>query len=615
MIHLRNKIDANDRTVAQVLESKKYTVDYFQREFSWERSHIEQLITDLTSSFLDEYSPGDSRAKGENYNNYYLGPLVFIERDGGRSIIDGQQRLTSLTLFLIFLNHLQRKLGFTELLAPMIYSGHRGVKSFNLDVEEREECLMQLFESGTYETMNTDDESTVNMARRYEDIGQAFPEELRNDTLPHFLDWLRHNVILVEIIAYSEENAYTIFESMNDRGLNLTSTEMLKGYILSNIHDSALRKEANTRWRKAVQELHTWSKGEDQRFFQSWLRSQYADTIRAGATGSQNEDFEKIGNRFHRWFSDNLGNVIEKDVNTSQALEQFLKRDFEFFLNAYLKILEAQIKLNNDLEHIYYIHQWGIASSLSFPLLMAPLKIEDDEKTVIEKLNLVARYIETFVVRRSVNYRRFAASSIRYTMYTLVKDIRRKEVSELKSIFQNRLQKMSEDWKGMDNFGMHSQNRRFVKFLLARITAYIEKESGYPTSFANYYDDEIEGKPFQIEHIWADQFDNHREDFEQRDDFQRCRNLIGGLLLIQQGRNQSLGKMHYEQKREHYVGENLLASSLCGITYKNNPNFTKMCNRLALNFSPHNEFLKIDLMKRQRLYRQIAECIWSYDFS
>ena len=70
----------------------------------------------------------------------------------------------------------------------------------------------------------------------------------------------------------------------------------------------------------------------------------------------------------------------------------------------------------------------------------------------------------------------------------------------------------------MDRFRMHGQNKRFVKFLLARITAHIEKESGYSTSFATYYD-EIDGKPFEIEHIWADRFADHREEFDQRDEF------------------------------------------------------------------------------------------------
>ena len=98
MSKLENKIEAHDRTVFQVLNEKKYTVDYFQREYNWQKKHIEQLVTDLTSSFLHEYTPGDPRTKGEDYNNYYLGPFVVSEKEGKRSIIDGQQRLTSMTV-------------------------------------------------------------------------------------------------------------------------------------------------------------------------------------------------------------------------------------------------------------------------------------------------------------------------------------------------------------------------------------------------------------------------------------------------------------------------------------------------------------------------------------
>lgn len=75
------------------------------------------------------------------------------------------------------------------------------------------------------------------MVDRYCDIELAFPEEIKATAFPYFLDWLKYNVILVEITAYSDENAYTIFESMNDRGLNLTATEMLKSYILSRLPD------------------------------------------------------------------------------------------------------------------------------------------------------------------------------------------------------------------------------------------------------------------------------------------------------------------------------------------------------------------------------------------
>ena len=109
-----------------------------------------------------------------------------------------------------------------------------------------------------------DDESTINMAKRYDDIEIAFPEEIKGTVLPFFIDWLKYNVVLVEIIAYSDENAYTIFETMNDRGLNLTPSEMLKGFILSRFESSSKRQKANDFWKKSIQLLHDFDKEEDQ---------------------------------------------------------------------------------------------------------------------------------------------------------------------------------------------------------------------------------------------------------------------------------------------------------------------------------------------------------------
>lgn len=377
MSKLTNKIEAHDRTIFEVLNEKKYTVDFFQREFNWETKHIEQLVTDLTSAFLNEYTTGDTRPAGADYNNYYLGPFVVSEKEGQRSIIDGQQRLTSITLFLIYLNNLQKNLGGTEKIEEMIFSELRGKKSFNIQVDERIPCLDQLFTTGEYALKEGDDQSTKNMAARYSDIAQSFPDEIKNGVLPHFLDWLRHNVILVEIIAYSDDNAYTIFETMNDRGLNLTPTEMLKGFILSRFKDTAKRQKANELWKTSVQKLHEKEKDEDQKFFQAWLRAQYADTIRPGKAGSKNEDFEKIGTRFHSWVRENL-NKMNLESTSSSDFESFIDNDFKFFHRAYLAILKGEVSLSPELQYVYYINKWGIASSLSYPLLLAPLTTADN---------------------------------------------------------------------------------------------------------------------------------------------------------------------------------------------------------------------------------------------
>lgn len=614
MSMLENKIEAHHRSLAEVLENKKYTVDYFQREYSWGEKHIEELVTDLTSSFLNEYSPHHDRLRdGPNYNKYYLGPFVVSESQGKRSIIDGQQRLTSLTLLLIYLNNLQAELELDdkEDIEDMIFSKSRGAKSFNITVEERVACLEALFTGGCYTPTEEDDESTKNMAERYQDIAEAFPEEIKNGAYPYFIDWLKDNVVLVEIIAYSDENAYTIFETMNDRGLNLTPSEMLKGFILSRFDNVDKRQKANDLWKKAMMDLKAYDKDEDQRFFQSWLRAQFADTIRPGKAGSKNEDFEKIGTRFHSWVRDNLIKV-GLDSADGTTFEKFIHTEFNFYLKAYTKILEAEKDLTQELEHVFYINRWGIAPTLSFPLMLAPLNVGDDDETVSAKINTVARYIETFVVRRSVNFRKFSASSIRYTMYSLVKEIRGKELGELKQVLSKKLADMQEDFAGMDEFRLHGQNYRFVKFLLSRMTAWVENQAGMNTTFTNYYLND-KGKPHEVEHIWADKFSRHHDEFEQEHEFNNYRNRVGDLVLLPRGTNQSYGDLPYEQKHLHYIKENLLVKSLCPLAYENNPNFTRLQNELHLPFKAHEAFKKQDINARQQLYRSICERIWNQE--
>jgi uncharacterized protein with ParB-like and HNH nuclease domain len=604
-----HQIDADDRTLFDVLNLGKYTVDYFQREYSWQQRHIEQLITDLTSTFLDAYTEGDPRKAVKGYNKYYLGPFVVSSQNGMKSIIDGQQRLTSLTLFLIYLNHLQAKLGGNEVIAPLIFSEMYGEKTFNIQVDDRRHCLEGLFLDGHYEVQPNDDESIVNMAARYADIGAAFPEEIKDKAFPYFLDWLKYNVVLVEITAYSDDNAYTIFESMNDRGLNLTSSEMLKGYILSRFPEAKDRERANGFWRESIQKLHRFSKEEDQRFFQAWLRSQYADSIRQGKAGSANEDFEKIGTRFHSWFRENL-EKMKLEPNAPGDFNALLNREMTFYLRAYLDILDAQKTETAGLEHVFYHARWGVADSLGLPLMLAPLKATDSPEVTREKIDSVASYLETFAVRRSVNFRNFGASSIRYTMYSLVKELRGKDIESLRPLLKAKLSELPETFHGIATFRMHGMNRPFVKFLLARITAFIEQRSGDTTSFSSYYLSSPGAKPFEVEHIWANKFEEHRDEFEQQHEFDEYRNRIGDLVLLPEGTNQSYGPKPYADKLGHYLKENLLVKSLHRMAYENNPNFLGMAQTLGLDFHWHESFTKADIDQRQALIQSICETIW-----
>src|SRR5207245_8050323 len=134
-------------------------------------------------------------------------------------------------------------------------------RSFNLDIPERAACMEALYKGEEFVEPDVSG-SVANLLSRYADIKETFPPEVAA-ALPYFADWVVENVHLVEITAYSDGDAYTIFETMNDRGLSLAPTDMLKGYLLANIADPDNRNRANAAWKERIAALEELGKQED----------------------------------------------------------------------------------------------------------------------------------------------------------------------------------------------------------------------------------------------------------------------------------------------------------------------------------------------------------------
>ena len=605
MSNAADTVTADAKTIRKILHTVKYDIDVFQREYKWERKQIEQLLSDLESKFFSEHSEHHERKEVRNYPPYYLGSIIISRKDGKQLIIDGQQRLTSITLLLIYLHNLQQESNEKVDINNLIFSEQYSQKSYNLNIADRIECMDALYTNKDFNPSEKG-ESVQNIYRRYEDIEELFPKDLKGKTLPYFIDWLIDNVMFVEIKTDSDEDAYTIFETMNDRGLNLTATEMLKGYLLSNLDTDENKRKLNDLWKKRISNLRDIGKEEDMEFFKAWLRAKYADSIRPRKKGAENEDFEKIASRFHSWVRDNK-NII--GLNGANSFYDFIKTQFDFFSNLYLQITKATDSLDCNLEHVFYIKTRGFPTSFYFPLIISPIKVDDDEKTIQKKIALVSRFLETFIVYRSVNYRTLGYSSIRYMMFSLIKEIRDKDVPELAEVLKSKIRGLEQNLDGIMNFRLHHQNKRMIQFLLARITNHIERKCGVQSNFVDYVNKDV-SKPFELEHIWADKFDEHKDEFTQKSEFDDFRNKIGALILIPKGFNQSYGDLPYEEKLPHYFGQNMLAKTLSHQCYENNPSFINYIKESKLPLEPHEHFKKSDLLKRQKLYQKICEEIW-----
>ncbi len=73
-------IDGKARTVSAALKGKRYGIDYYQREYRWQRKQVKELVDDLTSHFLQSHRPGHARGVAAQYGND-LGQLTSKQGD------------------------------------------------------------------------------------------------------------------------------------------------------------------------------------------------------------------------------------------------------------------------------------------------------------------------------------------------------------------------------------------------------------------------------------------------------------------------------------------------------------------------------------------------------
>lgn len=594
------------KTIRHLLSKTKYAIDYYQREFKWKTKHVVELIQDLSVEFLENYEESHERKDVAEYGHYFLGSVIVSDKKGKKYIVDGQQRLTTLTLLIIFLNNIQKDRNKKDQVAvtDMIFSQQYGQNSFNLDVPERKKCMSALFDEKPFDE-NKKSESVKNIKKRYTDIVEHFPEELKGKALPYFIDWLIDNVYLVEITAYSDEDAYTIFETMNDRGLSLSPTDMLKGYLLANISGEEKRWEIHEIWKENIVSLAAINSDETSDFFKAWLRSRYAKSIRERKRGAKPGDFDRIGTEFHRWVREKREAL---GLNRSDDFVRFIDHDLVFYARQYRTIREASLAKKENLEELYFLAQYGF--TLQYPLLLAPLKLNDSPEEITKKLRIVASFLDILLTRRLWNWRSISYSTLQYAMFRVMVDIRGKSAVELTPLLIARLAEEGENFHTNERFALHGQNRVHIHRLLARLMDFVEKEAELPSHYEEYMGGTGSNR-YEVEHIWSDHPEWHTDEFDHPADFDVYRNHIGGLLLLPKTFNASYGDLPYKEKLDHYYGQNLLAKSLHPRCYKHEPGFLSFIDRAKLPFKPHDEYKQADLEERQYLYMQMAEMVWN----
>ncbi len=599
------KIEGTPKTIRELFTGVKYTIHYYQREYQWQTKQIEELLDDLTEEFFEFYSPDDERGKVLDYGHYFMGSIVLTTDEN--AIIDGQQRLTSLTLLLIYLYHqLEDEEERAEVL-QLIYSKKAGTKTFNIHVPEMPEryTVMNALLQDEYFDVSQHAETIRNIYNRYHEIKAMMNDLLPKEALEIFKDWLIDNVDFIRIIAQTEQDAHKIFVSMNDRGLSLTPTEMLKGYLLSKIENDNTRQQANELWKKRILELKGLGKEEESDFIKNWIRSQYAETIRERKKNALPGDFDIIGTAFHKWVRENNE---EMKLVRSKDFEEFVLKQFEKFSQIYLDLKRYSSTLTPKFEYVFYNSNRNF--TLQFQLILAAIDPVETKEDSDKKIKLVSCFLDLYFTRRIFNYKTVDYSSIVYNVFLLSKKFRRKPLAQLVEILKKEIIEMEFQLETIDDFRLNGWTIRYMLHILSRITDYIETRSGMTSNFSNYVNREIKN-PYDIEHIICDHHDWFISEYPEQEVFDRHRNKFGDLLILPMDKNRSLNDLTFDKKLPIYFGENLLAKSLSSDCYQNNPQFKRFIETENLKFVSYTNFDKKALLERQELYEELAKKIWS----
>jgi uncharacterized protein with ParB-like and HNH nuclease domain len=289
------QLHAYTRTISDLFSvQKKYIVPRFQRPYSWKKSHIEELWEDITNNITLEHGVF-------HHSEYFIGTLVLVGDDKKTNllIVDGQQRLTTITILLSVLCRKFDSLCETRK-SEAIYNNYiigetdDGDAYFKLENESPKPFLqneIQHIKKMDRNEASTDEEK--NLQNNFDDLFSYISVEnlsstfgIEQDDRSAYIDALvaiREQVLkhlkVIYITVEEEEEAYTIFETLNARGMDLSSVDLIKNTLFKNMQTVHPDDDAKTKWKSIYDIVNSRSSrsGNLDNYVRHWWISRYSN--------------------------------------------------------------------------------------------------------------------------------------------------------------------------------------------------------------------------------------------------------------------------------------------------------------------------------------------------
>ncbi len=603
-----------DRTFASTV----YYIDFYQRDYKWTEEPVRRLVDDIFYQFDDAYSKhSDLEPNSESINArypwYYLNTYVTNTVQGKVYVVDGQQRLTTLTLFLVQLFRMAKTFDSkTSGWLERKIAGYSGVEyEFWMNHIRHIHVLKSLMNGDTPESIDRSTGLTaVNMLKNFSLITGELSARLDSKhKFETFVHYFLYRLVLINL-SVDSTHVPMVFEVINDRGVRLKPYEILKGKLLGQLDKLELDcGNYNELWDAQVRAVNAYFEDEIDSFFRYWLKSKFADSRKSG---------QRFDGDYHReMFKADINQFLRLE-HDSAKVKAFLKEDFSYYSKLYVRLLHAS-QHENALYPAVFFNSLNEMDS-QYLLILSACSVDDPEE--IAKICMVSEQLDRMFSLQQLQGA-YDSNEFAVKLFEISAEIRNKPAAQIPVVFEKHLLQEIARKRATDvstsfsyslfrNMTIDRLNTRFTRYFFGRVERFLAEamklEMKHPLQKLVTLRGSKTG--FHIEHILSrnaeslDAFGGDEERFEVE------RNRLGGVLLMKGKDNISSGNELYAGKLKSYANTLYWNETLRNDSYHRKLDFRNFAKASGLEFKAMDVFGPDELEDRQKLLFEVASLIW-----
>ncbi|GAA7955292.1 DUF262 and DUF1524 domain-containing protein [Helicobacter pylori] len=496
-------------------QNNQFVIPIYQRLYNWKKEQCEQLWDDIIKI-----------GGNDKMNGHFIGSILYVRVDGTHSspllIIDGQQRLTTITLLFIALrDHLNDEDELLEKFSHqkiqnryLINSDEKGDKKFRLILSESDkDTLLSLIDKDRRKPS----EPSLKIMENF----KLFEEWIRKNTdkLETIFKGLEKLMIVWIALEKGKDDPQLIFESMNSKGIELTQTDLIRNYIVMETEVEKQEYFYNQYWRAMEEDFKQNEKLFDQ-FVRHYLTIKTRDI----------PNIHKVYEAFKRYQQ-------ERGIET-EVLLQDLQKYCGFFCQIAFK-KEADKDLNKALSFLV-----DLEMDVVYPLLLELYSDYSDGVLSNRDFIPIIDLIESYICRRAVCG--LGTNSLNKVFPSFTKHIQKDEYfKSLKAHFGYLTEKQR--FPNNDEFKEHFITIDFYRFKKKKY--FFERLEKFDT------EEPVDTQKCTIEHIMPQTLTEEwkrdlGENFQAIHD--KYLHTIGNLTLT--GYNQEYSNNSFQKKRDMEKG-------------------------------------------------------------